>query len=361
MSSLCGERLLIDGYNLRTPEFPKGKDFYAMLASTAFGKDYWECTEFDKDGKFNGEGKARRQAGKVIQLGVSYGMGVKLLVEGINNKKAPGEPKMTIEEGEKMMTDFFSRFKALAAWKNYNFERLADLGYMETGMGRRRRLYDTWLPDYDVEYRDWQEFEDIFFNIGNHVYLVNHEETKKAQDKIAKETNPWKNKEYAESLKENPNYQVSSNGGYKSRPKTQANNYVIQGSSAELTKRAMVAIYNHPDSKRLGIGIEAPVHDEILIEGWMEYRDEVLKVLTECMSGSARGVFEVQMVCDGVVETSWNVGHFMDKIQKEHNKKGIPIEQIQENYKETDPEDIKRMVEGNFDIETEYYKAREDL
>lgn len=357
MSSLCGERDLIDGYNLRTSEFPKGKDFYAMLASTAFGMDYWDCTEFDREGKFNGEGKARRQAGKVIQLGVSYGMGVKLLVEGINNKKAPGEKKMTIEEGEAMMTGFFGRFKALSAWKDYNMERLQDLGYMETALGRRRRLQGIWLPEYDVKVYHRVEFEDIFFGLSNRLSVIDPEETEAVISDIESKGNPWKKKAYIEDLRFNPDYKIISNNSYRSKPKTQATNFVIQGSSAELTKRAMVAIYNHPEAKRLGIGIEAPVHDEILIEGWMEYRDEVLKVLTECMSGSAKGVFEVQMVCDGVIETSWNLGHFMDKVQKDHNKKGLSIEDIQKKYKETDPGDLERMVNGTFEVETEYYKA----
>ena len=63
------------------------------------------------------------------------------------------------------------------------------------------------------------------------------------------------------------------------------------------------------------------------------------------------------MVCDGVIETSWNLGHFMDKVQKDHNKKGLSIEDIQKKYKETDPGDLERMVNGTFEVETEYYKA----
>ena len=46
MSSISGEQSLIDGYNLRNEEFPRGKEFYAQLASAAFNMPYWECTEF---------------------------------------------------------------------------------------------------------------------------------------------------------------------------------------------------------------------------------------------------------------------------------------------------------------------------
>lgn len=361
MSSLCGERALIDGYNLRTKEFPKGKDFYAMLASSAFGMDYWDCTEFDQDGKYQADGKARRQAGKVIQLGVSYGMGVKLLVEGINAKKKPNEEKMTIEQGEQMMKDFFGKFKALSAWKDYNMARLEQFGYMETALGRRRRLYDTWLPDYDVEAYSYSKIEDVFVDMPDIVTIKDPERVKDLQKTLDLVENPFKKKEKVEELKFDPLNVIRSNGGFKSKPKTQATNFVIQGSSAELTKRAMVAIYTHPDSKRLGVGIVAPVHDEILIEGWMEDREEVLKLLTTCMSNSAKGVFEVAMVCDGVLETSWNVDHFVDKVQKEYKgnpkdgKAPLTLEEIYSKYPETDPDCLRRMALGEFDVETEFY------
>ena len=360
MSSLCGERALIDGYNMRTPEFPKGKDFYAILASTAFGKDYWDCTEFDREGKFNQEGKNRRQAGKVIQLGVSYGMGVKLLVKGINGKKGPNEKPMTEEEGEAMMTNFFSQFKSLAAWKDYNMERLNIFGYMETGEGRRRRLYDVWLPDYDITAKKLVRTGDVFFNDKPQVIWVKDEKRTKEILKTLSEKNHWQQRDYLMDLHSDPeSIVIRSNSGFKSKPKTQATNYTIQGSAAGLTKRALVAISKHPDRKRLGINILVPVHDEILIEGWMSDRQEVLDLLSTCMSNSAKGVFEVQMVCDGVIETSWNVSHFMDKVQKLYSKGGKTIPEIQAMYPETSPDDIRRMCLGEFNPEVDYFSPAE--
>ena len=353
MSSLCGERELIDGYNLRTEEFPKGKDFYAMLASSAFGKDYWECTEFDRNGKFQQDGKNRRQAGKVIQLGVSYGMGVKLLAEGINSKKKPGEDLMTIEDGEKMMEDFFGKFKALKEWKDYNMSRLKHFGYMETAGGRRRRLYDIWLPDYEVEALSTEKVEDVFFGLGNTLEVVDKERSAELFNKIESYSNPFKKREFIEYLKLDPMNRIRSNGGYKSKPLTQATNFVIQGGAAELTKRAMVSVYNHPDRDRLGISIMAPVHDEIIIEGDMEKRNEVLNVLSTCMANSAKGLYEVSMICDGVIETRWNLGHFTDKVQKEYNKSG-DLESIISHYPEISPEFLEKVSRGEVDVETDH-------
>ena len=382
MSSLCGERELIDGYNLRTKEFPKGKDFYAMLASSAYGKDYWECTEFDQNGKFNQEGKNRRQDGKVIQLGVSYGMGAKLLVENLNKKKKPGEEKMTIEQGQAMMESFFGKFASLRAWKNYGMSRLDQFGYMETALGRRRRLYDTWLPDYEIKALSIEPIEDIFFNMDLKVKLVEGTElskfpasilvedrtrTKEIVNRLNSISNLFKKKDLIADLEKDPLNRIKSNGGFKSRPKTQAINFVIQGGSAELTKRAMVAIYNHPDKERLGIGILAPVHDEILIEGYAEYREEVLKTLSSCMSNSAVGIYEVNMICDGVVESQWNLGHFCDKIQKEFKKlisgdspltKEQALGKIYDNYPEISEESLKSIVEGTLDVELDRLKVR---
>lgn len=50
-ASVTNEAALIDGYNLRNEEFPRGKDYYAQLASAAFNRPYWECTEFRKPEK----------------------------------------------------------------------------------------------------------------------------------------------------------------------------------------------------------------------------------------------------------------------------------------------------------------------
>lgn len=352
MSSLSGERDLIDGYNLRTKEFPKGKDFYAMLASSAFGKDYWECTEFDQNGNFQQEGKNRRLAGKVIQLGVSYGMGAKLLAEGLNKKKQPGEALMTIDGAREMMDTFFGKFVALREWKDYNSERLETFGYMETALGRRRRLFDVWLPDYETKVFKTEEFEDVFFNIPNSVLVRNYNEEKVVARKFSKKSK-FDQKKYAEEIDDNPEYFPKSNGGFKSRPRTQASNFVIQGGSAELTKRAMVSIYTHPDKKRLGLNLLAPVHDEILVEGYTEYREEALKALSTCMSNSASGIYEVSMICDGVIETCWNLIHFTDKIKKEYKKNGQNFNEILENYEEIDPDCLRRIVDGDFDPETD--------
>lgn len=359
MSSLCGERELIDGYNLRTPEFPKGRDFYAMLASTAFKMDYWNCVEFDKEGKYQAEGKARRQVGKVIQLGVSYGMGVPKLVREINKKRKAGE-QMTMEEGEKMMNDFFGKFRTLKTWKDYNMARLQQFGYMETAMGRRRRLFDTWLPDYDVKIYTYTEVEDIFFGMDRDLKIVDVERTNQIFKKLNDPNfNSFKKKEFIEELRVDSLNVIESNGGFKARPKTQATNFIIQGGGAELTKKAMVGLYHHPDKERLGIEIVAPVHDEILIEAYTEHRKEALQVLASVMAGTAEGVYEVKMAGDGVIEQCWNLGHFKDKIQKEYKKliekesEDEAIQSILDSYKEFDSDCLVRMIRDEFDEETD--------
>ena len=145
---------------------------------------------------------------------------------------------------------------------------------------------------------------------------------------------------------------IKSNGGYKSRPKTQATNFVIQGGAAELTKRAMVSVYNHPDRERLGVSIMAPVHDEIIIEGNMDQREEVLSLLSTCMANSAKGLYEVSMICDGVIETRWNLGHFTDKVQKEYKKSG-DLEGILDHYPEISREFMTKVARGEIDVEVD--------
>ena len=359
MASLCGEKGLIDGYNLRTPEFPKGKDFYAILASAAFKKDYWECTEFDREGHYQAEGKARRQEGKVIQLGVAYGMGPATLVKQLNAKKKPDAPKTTVQEGREIMDNFFGQFTILKTWKDYCRARLYELGYMETIEGRRRRLFDIFLPDFTVKAYKSVQVEDIFFSeIGNTVKIKDSERTAELQKKINLEGNSFKAKDLASELAKDPMVSIRANGGFKSKTLTQSVNYCIQGTAAGLTKRALVALYHHPEKERLGLEILAPVHDEILAEAFVSERKEALEVLADTMAHSADGLLEVKMVGDGVIESSWNLGHFTDKIQKDYKKAGEDLQVIFDNNPEVDQAVLERMALGTFNPEIDRIEPR---
>jgi DNA polymerase-1 len=75
--------------------------------------------------------KVQRQAVKSITFGLTYGMGTETLAA--NNG-------WTLEEAEEKVDMFFSAFPDLKKWLENNPKIAREKGYVETMMGRRRRL-----------------------------------------------------------------------------------------------------------------------------------------------------------------------------------------------------------------------------
>jgi len=91
--------------------------------------------------------KAQRQASKAVTFGLLFGMTVKTLAE--NNG-------WTLEEGEEILKKYFSAFPDLERWLKNIPKEAKWMGFVETFMGRRRRLdhlfkIDEWKFQTDAE------------------------------------------------------------------------------------------------------------------------------------------------------------------------------------------------------------------
>lgn len=416
-SSVSGEKALIDGYNLRNEEFPRGKDYYSQLASAAFNKPYWECTEFRKptkieefltivpedyyvtlddgktelakkvevgqkivgksesvlitekeavedgikfnngsvsikayhyeQGEFNAEGKALRARAKGVQLGVVYSMGAATLSQQIG---------VELDEGKKILNDFFSTYKDIAYWREFNTKKMKNYGFMETPLGRRRRLPDVFLNPVEVKVYENQPIDNIFPNIFTNFIKVQDLEQSKEKTKEISEIKNWKKKENLKEMYKSIGYSVIDNGVFLSRANTQCTNSVIQGGAADMTKMAMIKIYNNPILKKYGAKLRFLVHDEILIEAPVEHRAEVEKEFINCMVTAPENICKVKMICDAELETRWKLGHTCGKIKELFNKEGR--EAVYNQYAEFNKEDLDKIIDGNFDIETEVLRIR---
>lgn len=416
-SSVSGEKALIDGYNLRNEEFPRGKDYYSQLASAAFNKPYWECTEFRKptkieefltivpedyyvtlddgkielakkvevgqkiigksesvlitekeavedgikfnngsvsikayhyeQGEFNAEGKALRARAKGVQLGVVYSMGAATLSKQIG---------VELDEGKKILNDFFSTYKDIAYWREFNTKKMKNYGFMETPLGRRRRLPDVFLNPVEVKVYENQPVDNIFPNIFTNFIKVQDLEQSKEKTKEISEIKNWKKKENLKEMYKSIGYSVVDNGAFLSRANTQCTNSVIQGGAADMTKMAMIKIYNNPILKKYGAKLRFLVHDEILIEAPVEHRAEVEKEFINCMVTAPENICKVKMICDAELETRWKLGHTCGKIKELFNKEGR--EAVYNQYAEFNKEDLDKIIDGNFDVETEVLRVR---
>lgn len=416
-SSVSGEKALIDGYNLRNEEFPRGKDYYSQLASAAFNKPYWECTEFRKptkiedflttvpedyyvtlengktelakkveigqkvvgktglvlinkkesdngeikfndgidfikayyykQGEFNADGKALRARAKGVQLGVVYSMGAATLSRQIG---------VELDEGKKILDDFFSTYKDIAYWREFNIKKMKNYGFMETPLGRRRRLPDIFLNPVDVKVYENIPVDNIFPNIFTDHILSQDVEQSKEKTKEISEIKNWKKKENLKEMYRNIGYSITDNGAFLSRANTQCTNSVIQGGAADMTKMAMIKIYNNPILKKYGAKLRFLVHDEILIEAPVEHRAEIEKEFINCMVTAPENICKVKMICDAELETRWKLGHTCGKIKELFDKEGK--EAVYNQYAEFNKEDLDRIMDGNFDVETEVLRVR---
>ena len=66
-----------------------------------------------------------------------------------------------------------------------------------------------------------------------------------------------------------------------------AMNTPIQGTAADIIKIAMIKVYNELKNRNLKSKIVLQIHDELIIETLLEEKEEVSKLLKECMENAA--------------------------------------------------------------------------
>lgn len=82
-----------------------------------------------------------------------------------------------------------------------------------------------------------------------------------------------------------------------------AMNTPIQGTAADIIKIAMIKVYNELKNRNLKSKIVLQIHDELLIETVLEEKEEVKKLLKDCMESSAK--LSVPLTVDVEEGISW--------------------------------------------------------
>ena len=265
--------------------FMQGKDLYSEIASKAFNKTYDECREFDDEGNKNPpEYKERRSQAKSILLGVLYGRGTASIGEQLH---------CSTEKAEEIKESVFRGFPAIREFEERSLEMAKEEGYVTTVCGRKRRLPNLQLPEYDVVYQDGYEpegdildFDDIDIDVPRSKKMYYVSQLKDARSKKQKEK--IKDKAKSEHLR------IIDNGGKIAEATRQCVNARIQGSAADLTKLAMIALYSNERLRELGFRILIPVHDEVVCECPEENLFECARLLADIMSEAAERVLEMR-------------------------------------------------------------------
>ncbi|HKX45291.1 MAG TPA: DNA polymerase I, partial [Planctomycetota bacterium] len=183
--------------------FAEGRDIHAATASVIFGVDP-EAVD-----------RTQRNQAKVINFGLLYGMGP---------QRVARETGMPLDEARRFVERYFESFPTVRGWMDATLATARERGYVETLLGRRRRIPDI----------------------------------------------------------------ASSNSRQRAFAENAAINTPVQGSAADVIKRAMLDV----EAALAGAGLRArmllQVHDELLFELPAEELPDAEALVRERMEGAVR-------------------------------------------------------------------------
>ena len=290
LAALCNQQ----GDSQMYDTFIEGKDLYSEIASKAFNKPYEECREFNADGTTNKEGKARRTQAKSILLGVLYGRGTASIGEQLG---------CSTEKAQQIKDSVFNGFPAIKQFEKDSLEMAHELGYVTTVCGRKRRLPDLQLEEYEFKWKDGKcPYDDpLDFTMTESLPIPIERETY-YRNKLAKVKFKDKQKVFEEANREG--IWIIDNGKKIADATRQCVNARIQGSAADLTKLAMIKLHQNERLKDLGFRMLIPVHDEIIAECPIENAKEVSERFSQLMI-EAGSDMEVPSKCDVTITKCW--------------------------------------------------------
>ena len=291
LASFCYQMGYDKLYNVRR----NGGDLYSAVASACYKLTYEECLEHNPDGTTNKEGKAIRNKAKPVLLGILYSRGDKSVAEGMG---------ITFEEAKQLKANLFKKYPEIMIFERKSLEMGEDLGYVTTICGRKRRLPDLQLDEYEFKWIDAPKSDDVLDFDGEVNDEVPDEICNKYIRKLRQAKFGQKRKIFEEANKKDGIW-IIDNGAKIADATRQCVNARIQGSAADLTKLAMIDLAKNEELKKLGFRMLVPVHDEIIAECPEENAKECSRLLAEVMSNAAQKILKMPFSCDVALSYEW--------------------------------------------------------
>ena len=309
MTQMCGDKKMLDAYK-------QGKDLYSEIAALAFNRKYEDCLEFyldengNKTDKTNKEGKEYRTQAKSILLGILYGRGITSVAEQL---------KTTKQKAQQIQDKIFKGFPAIQKFEEDSKEMAYEKGYVTTLWGRKRRLPNMQLEPYEFDFSNFvsEDFDPLSFDDTNSD-LIRQEVEAQAIDHYTELLDKAWGRQAKEQVKARARQEgiiIKDNGGFIADAERQCVNARIQGSAADMTKKAMILVGNDNRLKELGFQILIPVHDELIAQCPIENAVECKKRFAQLMSDAAKDRLEVPISCDVACSYQW----YGDEIELEEN------------------------------------------
>lgn len=120
----------------------------------------------------------------------------------------------------------------------------------------------------------------------------------------------WKQKQKIKDELDKKGIKVFENSKKIGDATRQVVNSRVQGSAADLTKLAMIELYNNQELRDLGFKMLIPIHDEILAECPRENAKRCGQLMEQMMIDAARDLI-VPISCDAEYTEQW-YGHSIE-------------------------------------------------
>ena len=171
-------------------------------------------------------------------------------------------------------------------------------GYTTTAWGRRRYLVHIQDEPYSYKYNERRrvDFNPLFTSTSVINRKVPQDIKDKYNDELSK-ANYYKQTKIIEKAQEE-GIDITNNQSFIAEALRQCLNSVIQGSSADMSKRAMILLGQNEELKQLGFRMLFPVHDEIIAECPFENRKRCGELMSQLMIQSGADRIKVPMKCD---------------------------------------------------------------
>lgn len=258
--------------------YKDGLDLYSMIAAVAYNTTYEECLE-KRNGELYLEGKERRTSAKSIVLGICYGRSIPSIAEQL---------KCTTEEAQVIYDKVTKGFPGLLKAQDDSAQQAHDLGYVVTLWGRRRHLSVMTHDDYEFEYAEGAnpEFDPFDPDSSISTTVVSPRKVKEYTDKL--NSLKWrKDKEAFISELRRQGIKVTDYSYKRRETGRKCLNARIQGSAADMSKRAMIMIDNDERLKKINTYLLLMIHDEVICECPKEHVAEAIRYIKEDMEHAA--------------------------------------------------------------------------
>jgi len=288
--------------------FMHNKDIYATIAALSFNKPYEECMEFNPiTGANQPEGKERRSQAKSIVLGICYGRTTKTIGEQLFGKNKEMTEEDRTKEAQKVYDAVLNAFPNLRAAMEKAQADARRQGFVETILGRRRHIPDMQLKPYEFKAGKGYVNPDVD-PLDPKTLTIKSEIPARIVKALEKEFSKYKYKgqiyKRIKELEELDHILVINNTRKIGDATRQCLNSEIQGSAAELTKIAMLKVFNDSEWNAIGGRVIIQVHDELIAEVPIRNADKGAEILSRLMS-EAGSFLPFTISCDVTTTLRW--------------------------------------------------------